>query len=264
MKFIPKRNRILACLARGEVPLGMHVAIPDPSIIEILAYTGFDFHMLCMEHARVGVERMEHCIRAADAAGITTIVRVAENNEALIRQCVEAGAQGIVIPHVKNRKEARKAVEAACYPPEGKMGMCPAIRAAHYSKETWDEYVAHSLKETMVIPLMEGKEGVENAEEILAELRPGVDAVGVGRGDLAQDITKRGERVNLNHPYLAEAQASVMALAQNRGIPFMDMGYNAEGAKRLIAQGVKIMLCHVDQLIFYERCEEIVRQLKNE
>jgi len=74
MAFRPKKNRILEALAKGQVPLGMQIYTGNPSMIEILAYTGFDFYMLDMEHSRVNVETMEHCIRAADAAVITTVV----------------------------------------------------------------------------------------------------------------------------------------------------------------------------------------------
>ena len=265
MAFKPKQNLILTALAEERVPLGMQVSIPDPSVIEILASTGFDFYMLCMEHARVDASQMEHCIRAADAAGITTIVRVSENNNSMIRQALEAGAQGIVIPHIQSGEDTKRAVDAVRYPPEGKRGMCPAIRAANYSIESWDEYLEYSRTQTMVIPLIEGREGVDHADEILAELKPGVDAVGVGRGDLAQDITKPGEKVDFFHPFLAEAHKNVLTLAERRGIPLMDMAwpnYNVEDAKKLINMGVKIMLYHVDQFEFYKLCQQIVRQLK--
>jgi len=71
----------------------MQIYTGNPSLIEILAYTGFDFYMLDIENYLVDVETMEPCIRAADAAGITTLVRVIENNPGLIRQSIEAGAQ---------------------------------------------------------------------------------------------------------------------------------------------------------------------------
>jgi hypothetical protein len=74
MTFRPRQNRILAALEKGEIPLGMQMYTGDPSLIEILAYTGFDFYMLDMEHSRVNVETMDHCIRAADAAGKGTTV----------------------------------------------------------------------------------------------------------------------------------------------------------------------------------------------
>ncbi len=43
MTFRPKKNRILEALAKGQVPLGMQIYTGNPSMIEILAYTGFEF-----------------------------------------------------------------------------------------------------------------------------------------------------------------------------------------------------------------------------
>ena len=217
MTFRPKQNRILAALEKGEIPLGMQIYTGNPSMIEILAYTGFDFYMLDMEHSRVNVETMEHLIRAADAAGITTLVRVTENNPGLIRQSIEAGAQGVIVPHVKTVQDARKALDALRYPPEGRCGICPSIRAASFSHAGWDDYMEHSNKQTMFIPLLEDIEGIENAEEIIAQLKPGVDAVGVGLGDLSHSLlTQPGQKVDWQHPYLTEAFDKVLAISKRR------------------------------------------------
>lgn len=267
MTFRPRQNRILAALVRGEVPLGMQVYTGDPSLIEILACTGFDFYMLDMEHSRVNVERMEHCIRAADAAGITSVVRVAENRPTDIRYSIEAGAQGVIVPHVKNREEVRKAVDAIRYPPVGKCGICPAIRAANFSISAWDEYLEHSSKQTMLIPILEDPEAMDRAEEIFAELEPGVDAVWFGRGDLAQSITPPGQKVNWDHPYVIEAFDKVLSLSQKTGIPTMAIPWpelTPECAKKALAKGAKIMLYSIDLLLFYNLCLEVVRTMKGQ
>jgi 2-keto-3-deoxy-L-rhamnonate aldolase RhmA len=265
MTFIPRQNRILAVLGKGEVPLGMQIYTGDPTLIEILAYSGFDFYMLDMEHSRVNVETMEHCIRAADAAGITTVIRVAENNPTLIRQSIEAGAQGVIVPHVKNRQDARKAADSVRYPPEGKCGICPAIRAANFSIPGWDEYLEHSSKQTMVIPILEDPEAIDKLEEIFAELKPGVDMVWFGRGDLAQSITKPGQKVDWDHPYIVEAYDKVLAVSEKTGIPTMAIPWpelTPECAKAALDKGAKIMLYSIDQLLFYNLCLDIVRAMK--
>ena len=265
MTFRPIQNRILGVLEKGGVPLGMQIYTGDPSLVEILAYTGFDFYMLDMEHSRVNVETMEHCIRAADAAGITTVIRVAENNPSLIRHSIEAGAQGVIVPHVKNRQEARKAVDSIRYAPEGKCGICPSIRAANFSMLGWDEYLEHSSKQTMIIPTLEDKEAIDKAEEIFAELKPGVDAVWFGRGDLAQSITSPGQKVDWSHPFIMEAFDRVLDLSKKTGIPAMAIPWpelTPECAKAALDKGAKIMLYSIDQLLFYNLCLDIVRQMK--
>lgn len=265
MTFRPKVNRILSVLQKGEIPLGMQIYTGDPSMIEILAYTGFDFYMLDMEHSRVNVETMEHCIRAADAAGITTVIRVAENNPSYIRQSIEAGAQGVIVPHVKNREDAKKAVDAVRYPPEGKCGICPVIRAANFSAAAWDEYLEHSSHQTMVIPILEDKEAFNNLDEIFAELKPRVDAVWFGRGDLAQDLTEPGKKVDWDHPFIMEAFDKTLAVSNRTNIPTMAIPWpvlTPEAAKAALMRGAKIMLYSIDQALFYNLCLDIVKAMK--
>jgi 2-keto-3-deoxy-L-rhamnonate aldolase RhmA len=263
MTFRPRQNRILAALAKGEIPLGMQIYTGDPTMIEILAYTGFDFYMLDMEHSRVNIETMEHCIRAADAAGITTLVRVLENDAGLIRQAMEAGAQGVIVPHVETAQDARKAVDAIRYPPEGKCGTCPAIRAANFSAAGFREYMEYSNQNTMLIPLLEDKNGIENAEEIFAQLKPGVDAVGVGRGDLSHTLpTEPGQNIGMQHPYIKEAYDKAIAISKRTGIPLIDNVFDPEDAKSMMDKGVKMLIYLIDQMLFYNLCLDIVRAVK--
>ena len=268
MTFRLKQNRIVAALTKGKIPLGMQVYTGNPSIIEILAYTGFDFYMLDMEHSRVNVETIEHCIRAADAAGITTIVRVAENNPGLIRQSIESGAQGVIVPHVETAQDARRAVDAIRYPPEGKCGTCGSIRSAYWGGLR--DYMEYSNRNVMLIPLLEDKTGIENAEEILAQLKPGLDAVGIGRGDLSSSlITEPKDKMDvphpekgLQHPYIREAYEKVLSISNKAGIPLMDNVFGPEDAKSQVNMGIKILIYFIDQQLFYNLCLDIVRAIK--
>jgi 2-keto-3-deoxy-L-rhamnonate aldolase RhmA len=262
MNFRPKQNRILEALKKGEIPLGMEVNTGNPSIIEILAYTGFDFYMLDMEHARLNRETMEHCIRTADATVITTRVRVTQSDPGLIRHVQEAGAQGVVVPHVETPQDARKIIDALRYPPEGKCGVCPSVRAANFSEAGYQEYIEYSNQNNMIIPLLEDKNGFDNAEEILALLKPGVDAIGTGMGDLAFSLAKPGEKADRQHPFIKEAAEKVASLSRKTGIPIMDMAFSPEGAKDTITRGTRILLYAIDQLLFYNFCQDIVRAVK--
>lgn len=78
---------------------------------------------------RVNDESMVHCIRAAEVTGINPLIGVQQNDPGLFRQSVEAGAQRVVVLHVKSAAETKKALEAIFYPPEG------SIRAANFSQD---------------------------------------------------------------------------------------------------------------------------------
>jgi 2-keto-3-deoxy-L-rhamnonate aldolase RhmA len=267
MNFKPKQNRILAALERGDTPLGMQIYTHSPEMIEIVGYTGFDFVMIDMEHSRINPETMVHCIRAAEVAGITPLVRVMKNDPAHIRAAIESGAQGIVVPHVKNAQDAQRASEALRYPPEGKCGICPAIRASYYSQDTWEEYMEHSNKQTMFIPLLEDVEAIDNAEEIFALLKPGRDAAGVGLADISNSLLQPGGRVDWQDPYLTEASNKTKAISEKTGIPLMGMAWpkaDMAGVKAAMGSGTKILLFFPDLYFWYETCRNIVKEIKGQ
>ena len=264
--FIRKPNKVLEVLKNGEVPLGMQMYSHDPDLIEIVGYAGFDYVKIDMEHSRVNPETMVMLIRTAEAAGLTPLVRVGENNRLLIRSCVESGAKGVVVPHIKTATEAKAALDALRYPPEGTCGMCPAIRGSYYSQDAWEEYMAYSNENVMFIPLLEDVEGIDNAEEILSLLKPGTDAVGLGLGDIANSLlSKKGEKVQWQHPYLAEAGAKVLGLAKKMNIPVMGMAWpkaDAASAKAVIASGTKILLFFPDTHFWAEMCRNIIKEMR--
>jgi 2-keto-3-deoxy-L-rhamnonate aldolase RhmA len=193
-------------------------------------------------------------------------VRVGANDAFLIRSAVESGAQGIIVPHVKTAEEARAAMVASHYPPEGRCGICPAIRASGYSQGNWEEYMAASNRQIMFIPLLEDVEAIDNAEEIIGVLRPGRDAVGVGGADISNTMLKEvGERVQWAHPYLREANQKVKAIAEEKGIPIMGMAFptsDRAGVETAKASGTKIVLFYPDSHIFFEACRNIINDVR--
>jgi 2-keto-3-deoxy-L-rhamnonate aldolase RhmA len=242
--FENRRNRVLVRLEKGETPLGMQMFTKHPDLIEIVGYAGFDFVMIDMEHSRVNPETMVNCIRAA----------------------VESGAQGVIVPHVLNAASAQKAIDALRYPPEGKCGICPAIRAAYYQQDLWEEYMTYANNNVMFVPLLEDVEAIESAEEIIALLKPGRDAVGLGLADISNSlISKPGEKVQWQHPYLKEAFDKVMALTKKADIPIMGMAWpkaDLESAKAVLANGTKILIFFPDHHFWYNMCRDIIKEMR--
>jgi len=259
-------NKILAALERGDVALGMQMYTHHPDLVEIVGYAGFDYVMLDMEHNRTDPETMVNLIRAAEVSGLTPLVRVGANDRFLIRSAVESGAQGIVVPHVKTADEARAAMSASHYPPEGTCGICPAIRASGYSQDNWEEYMAASNRQIMFIALLEDVEAIDNAEEIIGVLKPGRDAVGVGGADISNAMLKEpGEKVQWAHPYLRDAHAKVKAICEAKGIPMQGMAFptsDRAGVEAAKANGSSIILFYPDNHIFFEACKTIIKDVR--
>ncbi|MBN2873002.1 MAG: hypothetical protein JXJ30_08845, partial [Halothiobacillaceae bacterium] len=81
-------------LGEGRLVFGLFCSVPAPLVVEMIAAAGFDFVILDTEHTLTSPERLEHLIRAADAAGIVSLVRVPQAPSPMIVQVLDAGAAG--------------------------------------------------------------------------------------------------------------------------------------------------------------------------
>jgi len=185
----PLRQR----MRKGETLTGSFVFLPSPSIIEILAEAGLDFFIVDQEHAPKSWETVENMVRAADIYGIPVVVRVHENTPQTILHALEVGAAGIAVPFVETVDDVKAASQAARYAPAGLRGTCTQTRAARHGafRKEYTAYAAAKNEDVVIIGLIENQVGVANIEQILA-LPDGVDAVLLGRADIANDLGKPG------------------------------------------------------------------------
>ena len=208
-------------LSDGKVVCGCASMSCDPKIIEMLGHTGFDFVFIDTEHAPIGSDQnLEHLIRAAEVSGIFPIVRVKENSGHYIRNALEAGAKGIVIPQVSTKEDAQKAAQNARFPLTGIRGADPTVRSAKYmcGDFNWEAFIQRSNEEIMVIPLLENKAFVPNIEDILSV--DGIDAVSFGPTDFALSLGLN-LLYDFNHPKIVEAFEAVLDCAKRKDIPVL-------------------------------------------
>ena len=112
-------NRTKAKAAAGQVAQGAPLTFHSPETVELLGALGFDFVALALEHEAYDELSLVHSIRAAEAYGMTAIVRLA-NDPDLILRLLDGGAQGIHIPRVNTKEDAQQAVDASRFYPQGK------------------------------------------------------------------------------------------------------------------------------------------------
>jgi 4-hydroxy-2-oxoheptanedioate aldolase len=144
---------------------------------------GFDGVFIDMEHTGFDLQLVGEMIRIADLTGMTSIVRVPDNNAKLILRVLDMGAQGIQVPHIEGLAGARRAVAAVRYPPLGARGAAGSTRAAGYGALPWQEHVRTSNEEILLIVMTEDLQGIKEIEAI-AEL-DGVDLISLGPTDLS-------------------------------------------------------------------------------
>lgn len=181
-----RENRVKRLMNDGQLALGTYVGLADPQIVEIIGLAGFDAAFIDMEHTAFDLPLVQQMIVAADLAGITPMVRVADSDPGFILRLLDMGAQGIIIPHVDGIDGAREAVSAVRYPPLGERGGAGGTRAARFGTVGWADHVRTSNEEILLSVMTEDAEAIEQVPEIAA--LEGVDLVALGPTDLSQTL----------------------------------------------------------------------------
>lgn len=194
------RPFLAARIAGGDTAYGVIVKMPAPALVELVGYTGFDLVVIDTEHGSADDTELEHHLRAADSASIPAFVRVGSNNPLLILRALDAGAAGVIVPHVSDPEDAQAAVRAAHYPPTGSRGLALSTRAGRYGTLPLDEHLASAAANTIVVAQVEDKHAIPRSAQIAAT--PGLNAVWIGPSDLSLSLGLPGQ---LTHPTVVGA-----------------------------------------------------------
>lgn len=224
-------------LAAREPAMGPLINFDSPWLVDICGASGFDFVLIDCEHGPMAPQGVEAMIRAAEAAGISAIVRVPANVPHEILRYLDIGAVGVKVPRVESAQDARAAASAARYPPRGDRGLALSTRAAGYGVDvTPQRYIDIANREVFVIALVESARGVENIDEIAAT--DGIDLIALGPGDLSASMGHGGER---SHPDVVEAMRHVIARTKAHGKYCSLPANDPAAARQCFAQGADVV-----------------------
>ncbi len=169
-------------MARGDMLAGTFLKTPAFEMIEVLAMSGLDFLCLDAEHAAFDRARMDACLAVARALDFPVLVRVPSSQPQDILQALDAGAVGVVVPHVLDRETAEAIARASRFGRGGR-GYAGSTRWAGFATRSMPDLLAKSVRETIVIAQIEDIEGVENSDAIAAV--EGIDGLFLGPADLS-------------------------------------------------------------------------------
>lgn len=174
-------------LRSGEPLIGTFVKTPSSIIADVLGYTDLDVFCIDAEHAPFGRLELDACIGAFRAADKPCLVRVADDSATEIRNALDSGATGIVVPHVTTVAQAAAIVKAAHFG-DGGRGYAGSTRAAEFTNKSMADHLADSRERTTVIVQIEDIAALPNVADIAAV--EGVDCLFIGRADLAVAMQK--------------------------------------------------------------------------
>ncbi|MBQ5390587.1 MAG: hypothetical protein IIU58_06750, partial [Clostridia bacterium] len=179
----------------------------------IMKNTGLDFMIVDNEHGSFDYTDLTKMFTVSRLAAFTTIVRLPDNGRAWITKCVDAGADGFLLPMTNCAADIEAVVNYAKYAPIGKRGISTMRAHTLYNPPALDKYMPDANAHIKVYAQIETRAGVENIEEILAV--NGVDGVFVGPNDLSCDLGCIGDLA----PVLAAMQ-KVADAAKQAGKPW--------------------------------------------
>lgn len=197
-----KNQSLKEKLRNRENTIGSWITIGHQAIIDILSEAGFDWLTIDLEHTSIDLDEVQILIGFIQSHRMAAIVRVSKNEEVVIKRVLDAGADGIIVPMVCSKEEAKMAVEFVKYPPMGERGV--GLNRAQRYGFGFEEYKKWVDEKSVVIAQIEHIDGVNNIEEIIQT--EGIDGIIIGPYDLSGSLGIPG---NYNERIVKEALTKV-------------------------------------------------------
>jgi 4-hydroxy-2-oxoheptanedioate aldolase len=246
------RHRLLA----GESVFGPFLKIPASAPAELIAYAGFDFCVIDLEHSPFSFERAEDIVRAAQGAELSTVIRAFDRQPSTLSRCLDTGCEALLVPNIETRQEAEQVVSGARFHPLGRRGMDPRARSARYGTIPSSIYFGPEMDPPLLALQIEGLRGIENLDDILEV--DGFDLVFIGPYDLSQSMGMPGE---VNAPPVLARTREIVASVKARGKVVGIYADKVEEACRWRDLGIQFVATCVDVHLFYTACEAMVKAL---
>lgn len=228
--YQPFPNSFKRDLLAGKKLIGCWSSLSNAITAEVLGLAGFDWILLDGEHSPNDVATFIPQLMALKDSTSAPVVRPSSNNAVEIKRLLDAGFYNFVVPFVESVDEAKRAVAATRYPPQGIRGVSVSQRSNRYG--TVPDYFESINEHICVMVQIESRAGVAAARGIAA--LDGVDCIFVGPSDLAAGLGHLG---NAGHPDVQAAIAAVFADAKACGKPTGILAPAEVDARRYMAMG---------------------------
>lgn len=230
-------------LRAGKKLIGCWSSLSNAITTEVLGVAGFDWILLDGEHSPNDVATFIPQLMALKDSASAPVVRPSSNNEVEIKRLLDAGFYNFLVPFVESVDEAKRAVSATRYPPQGIRGVSVSQRSNRYG--TVPDYFKSINEHICVMVQIESRAGVAAARDIAA--LDGVDCIFVGPSDLAAGLGHLG---NAGHPEVQAAIAAVFADAKACGKPTGILAPVEADARRYMAMGATFVAVGSDLGVF--------------
>ncbi|MBO99573.1 MAG: aldolase [Chloroflexi bacterium] len=206
------KNLMKEKLNSGQNVIGLFQNVINPNITEIMGLLGFDFVIVDGEHTTFNPNLAEEHFRAAELRDISSVTRIGQNDQQVIQKFLDAGSQGVLMPLINNKTDAKSVVDSVKYPPVGKRGLASGRGSAYGIPQSVKEHVDSSNKETLVAIQIETTEAMENVDAISSIDE--VDVLFFGPSDISSSFGIHGQ---INDPKVRDTISDLSKIAIGNG-----------------------------------------------
>ena len=217
-------NTLKERLAGGASVLMVNPNHVSATLCEKLVRAGADAVFIDCEHGLASFEDIHHMAKAARYGGGFGIVRPQNQERSTITRCLNAGADGLMVPLIHTAEIAREVVH-------------------HFRYALPDDHA-----DRLLIGMVESVEAVANLDEILAV--DGIDLFFVGPGDLSQsmghspNVPAGGRRAQAVLDLVDDTLRRIRAAGRRAGTLAVK-----QDVAHLVAQGAQLIYYHADPFV---------------
>ncbi len=237
------RNLAKERLQAGELAVGIGLRqARTVDVAKAMKTAGFDWLFVDCEHNAMTVDTAVQISVAAQATGITPVVRVPGFEHHHATRALDGGAQGIVVPHVDTAEVAAQMVSNCRYPPVGHRSVTGALPQLDFQTIPMGEATRAINDATLLVIMLETPQAIDNVERIAAI--DGIDSLLIGTNDLCMEMGIPGQ---VGDPKVAAAYERVIAACRANGLhPGMGGVYDPALMKKYVAMGARLVLAGND------------------
>ena len=251
MKNLKQRIR------NGEAVNGCWLNLGSSITAEIVGQAGFDWVLIDLEHGAGEEKDVLSQLQALEHSSTAAIVRVESAERQRIHRVLDAGAEGVMCPHIDSTADARKVVDGLRYPPGGSRGVAKMVRASGFGKN-FAEYYSNANENIVGVVQIETPEALRHLDEIAAI--DGVDVLFIGPADLTMSLGIFGQ---FDHLLFTDAVKATVAAAQKAGKAAGILIFNPDEYTRYYELGIRMIACGADATFVAEGSRNMAGKLQS-
>jgi len=251
MKNLKQRIR------NGEAVNGCWLNLGSSITAEIVGQAGFDWVLIDLEHGAGEEKDVLSQLQALEHSSTAAIVRVESAERQRIHRVLDAGAEGVMCPHIDSTADARKVVDGLRYPPGGSRGVAKMVRASGFGKN-FAEYYSNANENIVGVVQIETPEALRHLDEIAAI--DGVDVLFIGPADLTMSLGIFGQ---FDHHLFTDAVKATVAAAQKAGKAAGILIFNPDEYTRYYELGIRMIACGADATFVAEGSRNMAGKLQS-